>query len=377
MDLRFYDFEFNHIHTQIKSISVVWNLKYRGYGNFEAHFSINSGLGNLIKDYRFLIVCQGDKQAVITSREIIDNEIILYGKEPSYLLSKRVIPKFASRNGRLGTTNGEIAENIIKSAFSDVENFYIENISVMDYAMTDFWRNTAHPLSEIVSDLALKSNVGYKITFDIENKRWVLRFYKGKELELIVSEGNKTAYDVSYSDTLEDYATDVYYLRSYEYMGSWNAAENSPELFDNLPENYGKKYYISSGGSAFGKNFTRGYYLVCNSEDGAFGQAEDGTGFWCLLSSGKGKGIYRWEKTVDGTTDKEAEEDLFKSDFDIDLSLKTRKLYYGKDYNLGDCFIVKYENNGLLFSKKVMVYSVRFFEDFEESGERPYFREAE
>ena len=375
MDIKFYDFEFNHLYTQTKCISVVWNLKYRGYGNFEAQFPISQSLGNIINKHRFLLVCQGDKQAIITSREIINNRIILYGREPSYLLYKRIVPKTIVRKGAYGTTNGEIAENFIKNAFSDVDNFYIENISLMDYPMTDFVRYTAHPLSEIVSDLALKSNIGFKVFADILNKKWILEFYKGKELETIISEGNKNAYDVSYSDSLENYATDGYYLRSYEYMGAWDASENNPVLSDFNAENYGKKYYISKGGTVFGKSFSAGSYLVSVSPDGELTKTDDGAGFWCFLGTDRQKGIYRWEKKVEGDTFNEAEDNLNKCDFDADISLKVRNLKYGTDYGLGDFFTVKYENNGLLFTKKVMVHSVRFFSDSKEMGERPLFKE--
>ncbi len=378
IELKFYDKDFNHICTLYKAISVIWNLKYRGFGSFEAHFSVNQDIGQLIKNYKFLIVCEKDRQAIITSKEINGEEIIFYGKELSYMLYKKVVPEFSARKGSYGTTTGEIASTIINKVMGDIENFSAENLELLDYPMDNTWRLVTHPLSEILNELCSKNNTGYKVLIDFENKKWILRFYKGTEIPLIMSEGNRNAHSANYTETLEDYALDSYYYASYENMGEWDAETNTPVLTDFSKENYGKKYKVTANGSLNGKIFEKGGYAVSRSEDGEIIFSKTSEGFWKIVKSEEpDTGMWRWQRTTSLTKEDEVLDEITKHLNDNMIRLKSRNVKFGNDYGLGDVFTVKYEKNGLLFTKKVRVYSVRIFEDEFETGERPSFKEEE
>ena len=352
----------------------MWNLKYKGIGDFEGHFSISSALGKIVSECTYLIVTQGEKQALITGREIIGNEIIFYGKTLTYLLGKRVVK---SLDGVINADEpqvvGDILKVLIKQAFSDTENFIVENSECVSETVTGFEMKVPATLYALVKALLDLSGAGVKLTADFKNKKWILKFYRGNELEQVVSEGNKNAYDVSFSQNIDSYASDGYFKKKYKFMGIWNADLNDPYLEDSDPDNYGKMYFVLVGGNRFGIDFKQGYLVLSDSPDGKLRQANEEMEYWCLVKGNEEKGILRWEKLISAECDEEAEQVLAQDNNTKDIALKIKNLFWGKDYNLGDSFVVKYEKSGLKFTKKATVSSVMFYDDAYEKCERPCF----
>ena len=136
-ELKFYDKDFNHICTLYKAISVVWNLKYRGFGSFEAHFSVNQDIGQLIKNYKFLIVCEKDRQAIITSKEI-------NGEEINYPETDRF---YGEVDNYTPTENGSLTIDLKRTAFGlkyEVSGVTDGTISVkIANSSRTFFKNTA------------------------------------------------------------------------------------------------------------------------------------------------------------------------------------------------------------------------------------------
>ena len=65
-DLRFYDYEFNLRHIEPLAESVNWQMYYNGIGQFEAYFSYDSDVVALLTSEPYLVVVQGERQALIT-----------------------------------------------------------------------------------------------------------------------------------------------------------------------------------------------------------------------------------------------------------------------------------------------------------------------
>ncbi len=318
-------------------------------------------------------------QAVVTSKEIANGEVVICGRELTYLMYKKIVPKFYSKNGEIGDTNGKICKYLTEKAFSGVENLEIKGTENLTYPITNFWRNVANPLSDVVYDLCAKDDSGFKMTADLKNKKWVIEFYKGRETDTVLSEGLKNAYDVTYKYDLDDYFSVGHFYRNYDDEGTWNPYKNDPRLSSPDPSNFGKKYsVIKQSYSQFGTLFEVGGYAVCDNREGVLKFDEDPTGFWTSLENGEGvSGIYKWEGRIDADNDLDGEKELEKHAPDTNINLKTIGVEYLKDYLLGDNITVKYEKNGLNFMKKVRVKSVRIFEDYYEKGERPSFREID
>ena len=272
-DLRFYDFNFNLLAIENKFTYLGFLKKYNGVGTFEAHFPITSKILKLVLENEYLLVLWGSNQAIITGKQV-GNKLVLYGREPTWLLTRRVTPKFSTVSG----TPEKICADIVRNAFSDVENFVVERFE-NNFETINFWRNVYNPTEKVVSECLDRAGAGHRVYADIKNKNWVYQVVMGKERELIISSANKNAYNASYVEDFQDHVN-----------GGW--------------------YESYSNGN-------------------------DGEAQWKFIDSPK-TGIYRWIGVLGGDSESDAKASLNTRKWEKEISVETKNIKYGKDYSLGD-----------------------------------------
>lgn len=321
-DFRLYDFEFNLLYIENECMSAEWYFKYNGIGTFEGHFKLNGERIRILDENPYIVIIQGDYQAIITGRQIIGNELILYGRTVNWLLSKRVTPKFSTYRLDIGTNAEDIARWAVKSAFADVDNFVLADRIGLEYS-GHFWRNVYNPTSDVIADCLKNAGAGHRLVFDRDTKTWIFSIYKGTQNPLTISVGNKTAYSMVYDEDLQDYCS-----------GGWYEASEGEEG---------------------------------NSESESI---------WKNISNDDGKtGIYRWESVISASSESEVRSILKKREKTKDCQLKSSGVRYGVDYNLGDTVRVQYEYGDYKVSKKQRISGVRIWLECANEGQLPTFEE--
>ena len=122
-DIRFFDFNFNLIHTENEFLSSNWTVYYNDIGTFEAHFDLNSDTLPIVMENDYLVAVQGGLSAIIVGKKVSD-ELIIYGRTCNWLLTKRITDSFDSTTA---TIDALLTEKV-RQAFSDVTNFEIDTI---------------------------------------------------------------------------------------------------------------------------------------------------------------------------------------------------------------------------------------------------------
>lgn len=318
MDIRFYDFEFKLLYIENEIITADWYIKYNGIGTFEGHFPANSDKLRLILENKYIVAVQGDLQAVITAKQVADGKLILYGRTVNWLLCKRVTPAFSTRNTDIGTNAENIVRKVVADAFFDVENFVLADKIGIGFEK-HFWRNVYHPTSEIVKDCLDNADCGHRLIFDCSKKVWVFEIYKGSDLDILISVGNKTAFTQSYEEDFQDYLSEGWYEK------------------------------------------------ITSSTDGEESQ-------WEHITSDAGKtGIYRWEGILSANSLSEAESNLKNKVWKKTCEAVSSGLVYSRDYSLGDTVRVQFELCGYKYCEKRRINGVKIWYEGDNSGEMPVF----
>ena len=292
-DIRIYNFDFELLAAENKFTYVNWTLKFNAPGSFEARFPLTSKLVEICLENDYLIAVQGNKQAIITGKQVND-VLVLFGREPTWILTKRVTPKFSKRTG----TPEKLCFDIVTEAFSDVDNFTVKRYE-NNFESIDFWRNVYNPTEKVVSECLDRVGAGHRVYLDIKNKKWIYEMYMGNENNpLIISSPNKNAYNDAYTEDLQDYVN-----------GGW--------------------------------------YESYNTDDS--GESE-----WKCIESPK-EGIYKWIGVLGGDSESEAQSSLDSKKWEKEIYLDTNGIEYGTDFNLGDTVRVQvcFGNFKKTLSKKI------------------------
>ena len=202
--LRVYNFDFELIYIEPKVKSTSWTIYYNGIGTFEAHLPLNSGLLTITSQNKYLVICEDDKKAILTGREVGD-ELVLYGRTANWILEKRI----AQRTESITEQAGIICNNLVQNAFSDVSNFIVFAPPQTESVTVE--RSTYKTVLSSVSECLALCSAGHSVDFDTTQKKWIFKVYKGTELPLLISEANKNAYDTSASYDILDLADCGYY----------------------------------------------------------------------------------------------------------------------------------------------------------------------
>lgn len=308
-DIRVYDFDFNLIHIENTFSSVDWVLKFNDIGTFEAHFPINARIVDIAMKNNYLIVAQGDKQAIITGKSAF-SDFTLYGRTPNWILSKRVTPNFTGMSGTIES----ISATIVRRAFSDIDNFVVNNVDGFTNSI-NFWRNVYNPTSKVVSECLDREKAGHNVYLDFENKNWVYHAIKGRDTTTLFSEGKLNVYNIQYAEDFQEYVNGGFY-----------------EVID----------------------------------------AETGENTWEEIQSAQ-TGIYKWMGVLSGNTLSDANDSLATRKWNKNIKFETKGMKFDKDYFLGDRVDVKMKIGQFERTDKKYISAVNIWYDNANSGEKPVF----
>lgn len=353
MDVRVYDFDFKLLCIMSDAISSSWTIRYNGIGTYEGHFRLNDKVAQIILNESYIVITEGENQAVCTAK-VAESELLVCGRTLNWLLSKRVIPPFKSREVFGDEFKGvkEIAKYVLQRTFTappkiDDEGCYIENTvddnkkvsnfilpSVDDDFVLDryFWRNSANTTDEVIADLCDLAGIGHRLYFNVIDKTWDFEFIKGTEKPIILSEHNRNLYDSSYTEDIENLAS-----------GAW--------------------YEIYSSAAA-------------STTSNSSGSDEDETVWRYLKTESDLTGMKYWETKFSETGLSQAQSAMEKHIKECTLQGTVCGPKYRKDYNLGDT-ISAYMRFGS-FEKKVSykVVGINIWYNADSSGEEPILNQV-
>lgn len=96
-DIRIYDFEFNLLCIMTDVISSEWHLQYNAVGSYEGHFRLRDRISGVILSHKYIVIVQGDLQAVCTGKIVSDEELTVCGRTVNWILTRRIMPPFKAR----------------------------------------------------------------------------------------------------------------------------------------------------------------------------------------------------------------------------------------------------------------------------------------
>lgn len=232
MSIRVYDFDFNLLAETQHAISREWDLAYNGIGSFEGGFDIYSDFAAVFAAGGPLLIEDEDLQAICVGSRI-GEQLRVYGRTPEWLLSKRVVLPFKTKDifGEAYTDPETIILYLLNAAYKNphpigedgvedtttvLEDAVCENLIIPEPVGCEklsrhFWRNSANTLSQVIIDLCDIIGCGHSLRFDVEQKCWRFLLKFGSERDLIISKSLKNAYDMSLTESMVDSAGGGYF----------------------------------------------------------------------------------------------------------------------------------------------------------------------
>ncbi len=322
-DIRIYDFEFNLLKICHNYISSNWSIYYNDVGSFEAHFPVTDDVSKVLFSNDYLVAVQDGKTAIVTGKQAID-EIVIYGRTPNWLLSKRITLPF----GEITGTVEDLTRNVISETYGQDVIGVTKGIMWGEPAgvteMFSLSRTDAKTTFDIVKECLNKNKAGHRLFFDTVQKAWVYTVIMGRSLPLVVSEDNLNAHDTQYTSDCLDYCS-----------GGWFKEEQPEDQEGNKPDPIWK--YIDSDSTKMG--------------------------------------LYRWDCTLSGSAENEASDELVTKAYNRQISMQTRNLVWGKDYKLGDIVTAKIIKGALEVTEQKRIKGVHIWSEYGDSGEQPIFED--
>ncbi len=402
-DIRFFDFNFNLIHTENEFLSSNWTVYYNDIGTFEAHFDLKSDTLPVVMENSYLVAVQGNLSAVIVGKKVAD-ELIIYGRTCNWLLTKRITDAFDSTTA---TIDALLTEKV-GQAFSDVTNFEIDIIP--DLPTITASRDDKCETFSLVQECLQSASLGHTLEFDPVNSLWIFKILKGNEDNpLVISTVNRNAYDISTESDSLNLCNQGWYKKPYQNMGEWDPEinlcldsdgnamsgtwiENATASYS-VPTNYGKCWKVQFRQSAtctsykrFGFRLYPGDFLICDNEKGFLKKSDKADTFWAKVSlQSTDTGILRWESLLSSNNESEALLELYNTQSTNEIQGKTVGVHFGSDeeyqsnecdYTLGDIVSVEWQSGDYKERTKKRIVGVNLWYEPENIGEEPIFEDV-
>jgi hypothetical protein len=308
MDVRFYDYEHNLIAIVAHKQSVNWQLYYNDIGTFELHMAMSEAQAEKILNNDYLVAVQGDLAAVIVEKQVSGNDLAIFGRTCNWLLTKRVVTPFES--------SSDVIE-MVKSLTPEYMDF--ENDTVTESEST-FSVTSMQSVSDFVIEYFNEHSFGHEVLFSLGDDgaaKWIFRAYEGEERDIIMSESARTASEMTYTDSLLEYASEGVYSETKEDSDGNTTIE----------------------------------YVTVKKDDK--------------------EGIYKTEISLDAQTKEAAESELEEKKWIRSSEGTMRRYRFGEDYYLGDIVSLQFERGKFRRSNLCRVEGVHIWEEAQSSGEEP------
>ncbi len=385
-DVRFYDLEFRLLHIEHAIFSCNWTFYENDIGQFEMHFPLESRLSRVAAENPYMVAVQGDKQAIITGRQLTE-EGIVYGRSCNWILTRFCFgdnldtDKLFEEGTLTGKDPQTVCRYLLNETVDGIENFVFRDCE-KNLGEVLLQYDTVQSVYLLVQECMKQVGGGHGVYFDVRNKKWELFLTKGEELAIVLSEDNRNSYQTEYTEDWQEFFSGGYYLQSMEDMGEWDVYSNEPRLMELEPENYAKGYRVlfnfdSSGikeYERFGISFFEGDYIVCDDKSGKWKKASNIYDFYVKISPSSDQ-QYPWITFLDGENEAEAIEDLQKKTVSKQFKVVTEAFLFGRDYRLGDSVRLQVKKGSFDFCDRRKITGVNIWYEENSIGEQPIFEE--
>ncbi len=352
-DIRIYDYEFQLLHIEPQIKSAYWILRYNDVGTFQGTFPLSSGIVDIVLKNRYLILVQGELQALISAYSVDKDKLTVFGKTVNWILTKKTIGAFdadkdwKTENIIPNLNPGTVANYIVKSAFQKVDDFIVSDFDVVESSL-NLQRTERADIETVIKEYLDLHELGHRVRLDIPNKKWIFEVYQGAVQDTVLSEQNRNLYDVTISDDAQQFYCSAWYKREWEDLGTWEVGDNNTSK----PPKYAQYYKIKNVPKDSDEelrpttfSYPNGSYYA-NADTSSLSKYADVYSELPVLeekaiSNKDFSGLYDWETSLSGKTEQEVLDQLGQKKWTHKIDGKVRNMVFGSDFGLGDVFRVQ------------------------------------
>ena len=222
MEVWILDTDFSSVSVLDTFESLIWTDRYREYGDFEIFAFPTSQLINDAKDDFYLYNPASDHTMIIEHHEVTTDieegpRFIVTGRSLESLLMRRIVWNQTTISGSL--QNGIkklITENFISPEVSErkITNFvFVDSTDPEITKLTHEQQYTGDIVYDVIVDLCNTYDIGFKITLNIDKKRFEFSLYKGKDRSyaqetnpyVVFSPNYENIINSDYTHSIKDY----------------------------------------------------------------------------------------------------------------------------------------------------------------------------
>ena len=222
MEVWILDTDFSSVSVLDTFESLIWTDRYREYGDFEIFAFPTSQLINDAKDDFYLYNPASDHTMIIEHHEVTTDieegpRFIVTGRSLESLLTRRIVWNQTTISGSL--QNGIkklITENFISPEVSErkITNFvFVDSTDPEITKLTHEQQYTGDIVYDVIVDLCNTYDIGFKITLNIDKKRFEFSLYKGKDRSyaqetnpyVVFSPNYENIINSDYTHSIKDY----------------------------------------------------------------------------------------------------------------------------------------------------------------------------
>ena len=222
MEVWILDTDFSSVSVLDTFESLIWTDRYREYGDFEIFAFPTSQLINDAKDDFYLYNAASEHTMIIEHHEVTTDieegpRFIVTGRSLESLLTRRIVWNQTTISGSL--QNGIkklITENFISPEVSErkITNFvFVDSTDPEITKLTHEQQYTGDIVYDVIVDLCNTYDIGFKITLNIDKKRFEFSLYKGKDRSyaqetnpyVIFSPNYENIINSDYTHSIKDY----------------------------------------------------------------------------------------------------------------------------------------------------------------------------
>lgn len=191
-DIRYYDLNFNLLHTEPHYSSLNYTEKLNGVGSLEIHLPPKSFVPPLP-----FAAASGTFCGIVTGLRCTEKETALHGRSMNFLLTRRICPQTNITEGGGNAVMLTLVNTYLSdfAEFSAGEDFTPAPVQTADSPQT---------LEDVIA--ALCEGGGHRLVFDIPQKKFRLCFVPRRANPVIISESRGNAAAVSETLNLADFA---------------------------------------------------------------------------------------------------------------------------------------------------------------------------
>lgn len=323
MEVWILDTDFSSVSVLDTFESLIWTDRYREYGDFEIFAFPTSQLINDAKDDFYLYNPASEHTMIIEHHEVTTDieegpRFIVTGRSLESLLTRRIVWNQTTISGSL--QNGIkklITENFIAPEVSErkITNFvFVDSTDPEITKLTHEQQYTGDIVYDVIADLCNTYDIGFKVTLNVDKKRFEFSLYKGKDRSYAQETNPYVVFSPNYENIINsDYTHSIINYKNVTRIGG---------------EGVGVERKMTTYGKASGlirrEIFTDARDISSKTDDGEVLSDQD----YLNLLQQRGK--------------ENLAEYAVKEGFEGEVEA-SKMFIYGRDFFLGDCVQVQNE----------------------------------